>query len=64
MERVFRSLKTEWTPTTGYMNGQQTQRDICQYLMHHYNWIRPHQFNNGLAAAQAEEKLNVVSGIS
>ncbi len=64
MERVFRSLKTEWTPTTGYMTGQQTQRDICRYLMHHYNWIRPHRFNNGLAPAQAEEKLNVVSGIS
>jgi hypothetical protein len=27
-------------------------------------WIRPHPFNNGLAPAKAEKKLNVVSGIS
>jgi putative transposase len=31
MERVFRSLKTEWMPTTGYMTGQQARRDISQY---------------------------------
>jgi len=46
------------------LTGQQAQRDISQYLMHYYNWIRPHQFNDGLAPAQAEKKLNVVSGIS
>ncbi|MYM75586.1 hypothetical protein GTP56_25800 [Duganella sp. FT134W] len=33
------------------------------YLMHRYSWIRPHQFNGGLAPAVAEEKLNVVSGM-
>ena len=64
MERVFRSLKTEWIPTTGYMTGQQAQRDISQYLMHHYNWIRPHQFNDELAPAKTEENLKTVSGIS
>ncbi|WP_085983120.1 IS3 family transposase [Pseudomonas asplenii] len=64
MERVFRSLKTEWIPTVGYMTAQEVQRDISHYLMHRYNWIRPHQFNNGLAPAQSEKRLNVVSGIS
>ncbi|MNB91267.1 hypothetical protein D3C75_383420 [compost metagenome] len=64
MERVFRSLKTEWIPTMGYRTAQEAQRDISQFLMHRYNWIRPHQFNGGLAPARAEEKLNVVSGIS
>src|SRR3546814_6074013 len=63
MERVFRSLKTEWIPTTGYRTAQEAQRDISHFLMHRYNWIRPHQFNGGLAPARAEEKLNVVSGI-
>ncbi|WP_460124642.1 IS3 family transposase [Pseudomonas sp. S2_C03] len=63
-ERVFRSLKTEWIPTVGYMTAQEAHRDISHYLMHRYNWIRPHQFNNGLAPAQAEKKLNVVSVIS
>lgn len=64
MERVFRSLKTEWIPTVGYMTAQEAHRDISHYLMHWYNWIRPHQFNNGLASTHAEKKLNVVSGIS
>ena len=64
MERVFRSLKTEWIPTVGYRTAQEAQRDISHFLMHRYNWIRPHQFNGGLAPARAEEKLNVVSGIS
>ncbi|MDZ5601810.1 IS3 family transposase [Pseudomonas sp. RP23018S] len=64
MERVFRSLKSEWIPTTGYMTGLQAQRDISQYLMNHHNWIRPHQFNDGLAPAKAEEKLKTVSGMS
>lgn len=64
MERVFRSLKTEWIPTVGYRTAQEAQRDISHFLMHRYNWIRPHQFNERLAPARAEEKLNVVSGIS
>jgi putative transposase len=52
MERVFRSLKTEWIPSTSYMSAQYTQRDISQYLMHHYNWIRPHQFNAGVGPGE------------
>ena len=48
----------------GYTTVQQAQRNISHFLMHRYNWIRPHQFNGGLPPAQAGEKLNVVSGIS
>ncbi|RJX52745.1 hypothetical protein C6380_20785 [Pseudomonas syringae pv. actinidiae] len=33
-------------------------------LCHRFNWIRPHQFNDGLAPAQYEKNLNVVSGMS
>ena len=62
MERLFRSLKTEWVPTTGYMSGGEAHRDISYYLMQRYNRTRPHQFNGGLASAVAEEKLNSVSG--
>ncbi|WP_423682381.1 hypothetical protein [Undibacterium sp. WLHG33] len=36
---------------------------LAKDLMHRYNWIRPHQFNQGLAPAVTEEKLNVVSGM-
>ncbi|WP_319089740.1 IS3 family transposase [Pseudomonas aeruginosa] len=59
MERLFRSLKSEWVPSTGYLTAQEAQRDISHYLMHRYNWIRPHQFNDGVA----EEKLNPLSGM-
>jgi putative transposase len=64
MERLFRSLKTEWVPSSGYVNAEVAQKDISHYLMHHYNWRRPHQFNDGIPPAVAEEKLNTVSGIS
>ncbi|KIH85762.1 Mobile element protein [Pseudomonas batumici] len=42
----------------------QAQRDISDYLMHRYNWVRPHQFSGGLPPDRAEEKLKIVSGIS
>ncbi len=63
MERLFLSLKTEWMPTVSYMTTQEAHRNIRHFLMHWYNWIRPHQFNGGLAPAQAEKEFNVVSGI-
>lgn len=64
MERLFRSLKTEWVPSVGYMSAALAQQDIGRFLMLRYNWQRPHQFNEGLPPAVAEEKLNAVSGIS
>lgn len=63
MERLFRRLKTEWASNTGYMTAPQAHGDVSHYLMQRYNWLRPHQFNDGLAPAVAEEKLNVVSGM-
>jgi putative transposase len=48
----------------GYRIAQEAQRDISHFLMHRYNWIRPHQFNSRLKPARAKEKLNVVSRIS
>ena len=56
LERVFRSLKTEWMPSVSYMKVQEAQRDINHYLMHRYNWSRPHQFNNGMASVQPKKK--------
>lgn len=64
MERVFRSLKSEWIPTTGYMTQNEARRDISFYLMNYYNLRRPHQFNNGVPPAQAENQPNLLSGIS
>ena len=65
-QRQFRSLKTEWIPTVGYMTAQKAHRDISHYLMHRYNrynWIRPHQFNGGLPPAQAEKNLTSCPGL-
>ncbi|VWC73591.1 integrase [Burkholderia contaminans] len=64
MERLFRSFKTEWLPAVGYMSAQEAHWNISHYLMHRYSWIRPHQFNDGMAPTVADEKLNPVSGIS
>lgn len=62
MERLFRSLKTEWVPPLGYASLAHAKRDIGQYLMNHYNWCRPHTKNNGLPPAVAENQLNLLSG--
>ncbi|MGN5163135.1 IS3 family transposase [Aeromonas dhakensis] len=64
MERLFRSLKSEWLPATGYMSLREAKRDISYYLMDYYNWRRPHQYNDGIPPAEAENRLNCVSGFS
>lgn len=64
MERLFRSLKSEWVPTTGYRSLEEARKDIGQYLMGYYNQLRPHTYNAGLAPVVAERKLNSLSGIS
>ena len=64
MERMIRSLKTEWIPSMGYQNLNEAKKDIGKYLMDYYNWERPHSFNEGLPPAVAEQKLKSLSGIS
>ena len=64
MERVFRSLKTEWIPSTWYCSINEAQKDISRYLMDYYNWKRPHSYNGGIAPAIKEKVLNLSSGNS
>ena len=64
MERLFRSLKTEWIPGLGYMTTAEAAKDISFYLMDYYNWRRPHAFNDGVAPARAENLSKSLSGIS
>lgn len=64
MERLFRSLKTEWIPSTGYMSAREARRDVGLFLMDYYNWQRPHQHNDGVPPAKAENRPNKVSGFS
>lgn len=64
MERLFRSLKSEWIPVLGYTSIAEASRDISYYLMTYYNWQRPHQHNDGIPPGKVEEKLNLLSGSS
>ena len=64
IERLFRSLKSEWIPSLVYTFLTEASRDISHYLMTYYNWERPHQHNDGVPPAKAEEKLNLLSGNS
>lgn len=62
MERVFRSLKTEWVPTLGYSTLPEATKDLSYYLMDYYNWTRPHTFNDGVPPAKAENLSKPLSG--
>ncbi|ANB55127.1 transposase [Aeromonas veronii] len=64
MERLFRSLKSEWLPAMGYMSLRAAKRDISYYLMDYYNWRRPHHHNDVIPPAKAEVRPNQVSGFS
>ena len=54
MERFFRSLKTEWVPTTGYQNFAQAWSEITRYIISYYSSLRPHQYNGGLTPNESE----------
>ena len=41
MERVFRSLKSEWLPKGGYGDFSHAVRDINQWSNGYYNVYRP-----------------------
>lgn len=64
MERLFRSLESEWVPTIGYASFAEGTRDISHYLMCYYNWESPHSYNGGIPPAKAENRPNLLSGIS
>jgi putative transposase len=62
MERLFRSVKTEWVPGLGYDSESEAKRDLSFYLMDYYNWVRPHTFNEGVPPAKAENLSKSLSG--
>ncbi|WP_350359378.1 IS3 family transposase [Vreelandella sp. SM1641] len=64
MERLFRSLKSEWIPALGYRDLPEAKKDVGGYLMGYYNRQRPHAFNDGVSPVTAEENLKILSGIS
>jgi len=56
MERFFRSLKSEWVPSTGYDCFADAKHEILDYIIGYYSQVRPHRHNDGLAPNVAEEK--------
>ena len=64
MERLFRSLQTEWIPGTGYHSLVAARKDVSGYLMRDYNAERLYASDGGIALAVAEEKLKRLSAIS
>lgn len=57
MERLFRSLKTEWMPSAGYLSMNDATMDIGWYLMTYYNKRRPHTANGGIPPMVKENNL-------
>jgi len=56
MERFFRSLKTEWIPTTGYSNFNEARHRITDYIVGYYSQIRPHSYNGSLTPNESEKR--------
>ncbi|HDY7967690.1 TPA: transposase [Vibrio vulnificus] len=57
MKWVFRSLKTELVPVSGYRDLAHAKRDVASYLMDYYNRKRPHSYNGYLPPMLSEELL-------
>ncbi len=55
MERLFRSLKSEWIPKKGYESMEEARSDIMRYVNHYYNWERVHSHNNYVSPAAYEK---------
>jgi len=64
MERVFRSLKSEWLPKGGYGDLSHVVRDINLWVNSYYNAYRPHTNNSGLSPCLYEEKYKQVIPVS
>ncbi len=56
MERLFRSLKSEWVPEHGYKNVVDAKESVTEYLMGYYSNIRPHHYNGGLTPNESERQ--------
>jgi putative transposase len=54
MERFFRSLKTEWIPTTGFRSFNEAKNSITDYIIGYYSELRPHSYNGDLTPNESE----------
>lgn len=56
MERLFRSLKSEWMPVTGYLSFSDAAHAITDYIVGYYSALRPHEYNGGLPPNESENR--------
>lgn len=64
MERLFRSLKTEWMPRNGYRSLQETRQDVGEYLMGYDNRERVHSYNGCVTPEMQENQWQPPNGVS
>ncbi len=64
MERVFRSLKSEWLPKRGYVDFGHAIRDINDWINRYDNVFRPHTSNGGVPPCVYEERWKQASPVS
>ncbi|HHS3646286.1 TPA: integrase core domain-containing protein, partial [Providencia alcalifaciens] len=57
MERLFRSLKNEWVPMSGYRNFGEASHAITDYFVGYYRNRRPHSYNGGLSSNESERRF-------
>lgn len=62
MERFFRSLKSEWVPTTGYGSLAEAQSSIIRFITGYYSVLRPHGYIGGLTPNEPERLFYAQSG--
>jgi putative transposase len=55
MERFFRSLKTEWVPTTGYRSFIEVENAVVNSIIGYYSTVGPHSYNGGLTPNESEK---------
>lgn len=56
IERFFRSLKTEWVPSNGYLGKDEARRQISGYILNYFNSVRPHHHNGGLTPEELDNR--------
>lgn len=62
VERLFRSLKSEWIPSLGYRKLPEAKNEVGGYLMGYYNRQRPDAFNGSISPVAVEENLKILVG--
>ena len=56
MEWLFRSLKTECVPQTGYRSFSEAEQNVVSYIIGYYSRIRPHSHNGSLTPNESEKR--------